>query len=291
MIFPPTGFHQEGDSAFEDESEEQKKDTSEESSTKKETDEDTASSDQDDKKEGDDDNENDEDDDTGADGESDDEDDDDKGDEDDSTGTKEEKDVPFHKNPRFKEIIKERNTLRDTIKTQDERLEKLETLVTDGQKDDAQSNAPDWFISVYGDNPKLWEQYRTHTAKEREGIRDEIRDEIRAEQKSESKKVDDANSYINDAIQELRDEGLKFDKNALEKIALEYRPMDDDGNIDFRKAYEILSMQKGKKTKEKVDAKKKVASKTGVDRKSDNSKSKGYTTSEDIRNKGFGDLV
>lgn len=186
--------------------------------------------------------------------------------------------IPFHKHPRFKQIIDDNKKLKETIdgltSKQDETDKKL-------SKDN--ETIPNWFSELYGDNEKAWEMYNDRTKTERKEMKAEILSEIKEEQSKATEETNKWNEWVDDEIQSLKDEGLKFDKNELMKVAVDYKPTDDKGNLDLKKAYDILQMQL---VKPKSNERKKVADGTTKQTKSE-SKSDEFQTAHSLRNKGW----
>lgn len=202
--------------------------------------------------------------------------------------------VPFHEHPRWKEVYGELKDLREF-------KEKTLPLISALEKDDEPEEVPSWFSSTFGGDEDTWRQYRNYSRQERKAIRDEILSEIEQKQsqiKDEAKKWDD---FVDNKLGELEAEGLgkfktdKHERSALIKIALDYLPSDKEGNIDFRKAYEIYKLQKSKgATKPKADPqkeiRKKVASQITEKPKGEGEK-KDYLTPDDFKGRGIHDFL
>lgn len=195
------------------------------------------------------------------------------------SNTDDEKNVPFHKHPRWKELQKE-------LKAKEKEIEELKSFKGEVNekfsKMETKEKVPKWFSELYGENQEAWEAYSEHNATERKKMKQEILDEINQEKSKENERVSKWNNWVSDEIQKLKDEGLKFDKNKLMKIAVDYKPTDEEGNIDFKKAYEILQF-----TEKKTDnaSKKKIADDT-INNKPE-SKKEDFQTAHTLRNMGW----
>ena len=188
----------------------------------------------------------------------------------------------FHKHPRWKQLVQERDKLRsDLTKLQDE----VEPLLSELKKPE-EAEMPAWFREAFEGDEAKWEKYRSYEARQRETIKQELMAEVRAEQDKAQKTQKDEqvrwDKWVEDELETLEEEGLKFDKNELLKIATTYLPTDEKGNISLKKAYDIL--QKTKVGKPKSDEKKQVADKTMEKGKGTDDKPK-VRTWEDLRNK------
>ena len=85
---------------------------------------------------------------------------------------------------------------------------------------------------------------------------------------------------------------MKFDDNELAKVLVDYKPVDDQGNLDFHKGYDILSKIKvaeGVEKSQKTEEKKKVASQSMEE--GSEVTPKNYKTPKDLRNKDWSDLA
>lgn len=198
--------------------------------------------------------------------------------------------IPFHKHPRWISLqndLKKEKEFRESVTPLLERLGQ-----TPDHRTEETVKIPEWFTELFGENEDAWKKYRAYDSEQRKQLRTEIVKEMQGEQQ---KLVDDQKKqekWVDDEVAKLSDEGLKFDRNKLLKIALDYLPTDEDGNISFRKAYDILVMQGAGKEldKPKSEAKKKLADQTMGKGKSSEEK-RDYKTSADLRFKTMHDLI
>ena len=195
----------------------------------------------------------------------------------------------FHKHPRWKALQDELKNLRDF---RDKATPLLERLGQEPQERQEESvEIPAWFSGLFGDNKEAWVKYRSYDAEQRKTLRSEILQEVRQEEERQISEQKKQEKWVDDEIQKLADEGLKFDRNELLKIALEWLPTDEEGNISFSKAYKILeNLKAGKPEKPSSDEKKKIADQTMKKSKETDGK-KDYKTSADLRYKSFHDLI
>jgi len=207
--------------------------------------------------------------------------------------TADDKNVPFHKHPRFQQLIKENKELK----------EKVDNIVnTQGSQDTSQQTEeeeevkeiPAWFKKLAGDDEEAKEAYKLFKQEYDKPTREKIREEVKQEQEQQSQQEQEEqrkwDEWVQSEVESLRAEGKEFDKNELMKVALDYRPEDEEGNISLEKAYDILEMKKLKEQKDNTQPKKDVASKTG----SDNRGSETGTprpSAEDIRRKDWKTLI
>lgn len=177
----------------------------------------------------------------------------------DKTSDEEEDKIPFHKHPRFQELVKERNELREEV-------EELNRKVDEGfskiEKDSGKNkDIPAWFSRLYGDDPEVWKEYERADKERREEIKAEIREEFEERRKNEEADVVKNNQWVRESLQTLKDEGHKFEKNELLKIMVDYQPTDEKGNLDFHRGLEIYN-KINEKNPDKANARKKIAGNT-----------------------------
>lgn len=195
---------------------------------------------------------------------------------------------PFHKHPKWISVQQDLKELREFKETALPLLENIGKAPSSEEKDEI----PEWFSDLFGENESAWKKYRAYNAAERKQLREEITTEL---QQAEARKVDDQkrhDQWVDDEVQKLKDEGLKFDQNELLRTALEYLPTDANGNISFKKAYDIMVGMKasgGGKPKS-AEEKKKIADATmGKDKGSDGKRD--YKIPADLKGKTFHDLA
>jgi hypothetical protein len=196
----------------------------------------------------------------------------------------EEKDnIPFHKHPRFKALVEEKNQYKEELDKLREDVESKFSEIKESRSETVK--IPSWFTELYGDNEVAWGKYQEHDKETRAEIKRELREEFESEAKEQENSSAKWNTWIDDQVDALKDEGLKFDKNELMKVMMDYKPSDDAGNLDFKKGYEIMEVLK-KKDPEKSQARKELVDDSGKSKAEPQAKA--YFTPEDMRGKGWG---
>ena len=204
--------------------------------------------------------------------------------------TDDETKLPFHKHPRWASLqseLKEAREFRESVAPLLERLGQT----PEGRSEETEK-IPEWFVELFGENADSWKKYRAYDTEQRKQLRSEILKDIQAEQRKTVEEQQRQEKWVDDEVQKLVDDGLKFDRNKLLKIALDYLPTDENGNISFKKAYDIMTMQVADKETEKPksEVKKKLADQTmGKGKPSEGRRD--YKTSADLRGKSFHDLI
>ncbi len=171
----------------------------------------------------------------------------------------EEKSDRLDKNPRFKEVIEEKNFFKKQAEEQNARIAELTRLVETSTKVDTHVEIPDWFKGIYGDDVNAYQNY---LMTERQSIIEQAKREIITDQQrqvaEQEARVQRWNDYSTNSMDSLQAEGKSFDRNELMAFMLKWQPTDAQGNFDFNKGYELMSMTKPA-TQEKSKARKAIA--------------------------------
>lgn len=200
-------------------------------------------------------------------------------------------DVPFHKHPRWIERETELKTLRERDEQTARELEELKAFKEEvsGKLSPSDTDIPDWFKELYGENGVAWKKYE---AREREREIEIERNIIARQTEAQAKAQEEAkrwNKWVDDEITKLQEEGKQFERNELIKTMLDYRPTDEQGNFDFKKGYEIYEALKRKEDPAHSQARKQIADISTKSSKSDK-ESKGFLTTSDLRGKPWHSL-
>lgn len=207
------------------------------------------------------------------------------------------KDIPFHEHPRWKQREDEWNTrFNDQEKRHTDELTKaLETIRTeigDKREDNAsQTKIPAWF----GGTQEQWDAYRADRDAELKAIGDKAEtraiERIKGEQEKEGKAVEEATTYLRteiaaiEADKDLNPSGAKIDAEKLLKVVLDNQLIDTQGRWNYRAGMLILNGTHAPSTKPKVPDDKKViagASTSGGTGGND-PKPKSFMTSADFK--------
>jgi len=197
--------------------------------------------------------------------------------------TPEDDNVPFHRHPRWKQLYAEKKELESKV---NELTEKLDSGLKEvKQSIPQQTTVPEWFREAFGDNAELYAKYRKQNESEREEIKKEIREEM-SKQSNEDRKWED---WVKTQLDTLKGDGEDFDRNELMKFASDYTVVGEDGNIDFRKALDLMRKVKGNPESETAKAKRKLVSVNSAKGDSEPSK-KDFFTPADLRKKGWDEI-
>jgi len=197
--------------------------------------------------------------------------------------------LPFHKHPRFKALIEEKNKLQSTLNELlplKEEIERLKTQPVATQS--ARQPIPQWFSALYGENSDAWSAYQSHSQEERKQMMADIKEELKREQQREAQESQKWNTWIEGQLTELKSEGKQFERNEFLKFMRDYSPVDHQGNYDFKKGFELYELKKQSESIVKNQGRKSIAAATMSSRPGAEPKSKDYVTPKDLRAKGLG---
>ena len=169
-----------------------------------------------------------------------------------------------------------------------------------------QTNIPERFKQLYGDNEEAWKLYQEEW-KEREAeiekniIERQAQNHQKAEQEKQywlnwadegAKKISDkfGVDLISKNDKDENGQPMNALKNELFSVMLKYRPTDEQNMFDFEAGWEILQALKAKEADPAhSQARKKLADTTTKSSPAEKG-SKGYMTSNDLRNKTWNQL-
>jgi FtsZ-interacting cell division protein ZipA len=148
--------------------------------------------------------------------------------------------IPFHKHPRWQATQKELKELRETV-----------LKFQQGQQ--TQSEPPAWWKTQYGDTAESRKRYQNVLQKDGEldWLKAQIKEDLQRERQADEATQQAGEEYVNTSLQEMAEEGLKFEKNKLLKFMVDYQNefgggalLDSEGNYDFRKSLTLMNRMK-----------------------------------------------
>jgi len=167
--------------------------------------------------------------------------------------TSDEKQVPFHKDPRFQEVIKAKNE----AKEQAEKLAKENQEILDAMKQAQQpaiDEIPTWFSEGFGENPELWAKFHEYNEQQRIAIKEDIMRDVNMRDQTKAQREEEGQHIVRTELARLKSEGHDFDGNKLKAVMLEH------GVLDFDKGLKLYKALEGKD--QSIDARKRAASST-----------------------------
>lgn len=203
--------------------------------------------------------------------------------------------MPFHKHPRWVKTQEELAELRRYKTDTDTRLKTYEEVMSKFNQP-TQSKIPEWFPKT-GNQQADDQKYQEYLNYEN-GVKAQIKQELIEEQTKEAtqKAAEEKKwaDWVNTSLEKLEDEGNRFDRNELQKVALEYLPTDMEGNIDFGKALRIMNQLKSQQTavaEVKSDARKRLAdTASGSSSRADKAPAK-FQTTQSLRGKSWDNMI
>jgi hypothetical protein len=196
-----------------------------------------------------------------------------------------EENIPFHEHPRWKQREEDWKTRFESQEQENNRrFEELQGKVQSVEQSNSVPEIDPTLIPLIGDNPEAHRAWKEMQQKERQQIRQDVAKEMSQKRQDEKDQVDRWNNWVDTEVSRLKTEGRKFDKNALLKVALDYRPTDDKGNISFDKALTILEATKPRDSA-KAKAKKEVASQVTSKATGGSAEPSKVITQKDVRNR------
>jgi len=188
--------------------------------------------------------------------------------------------------------FEEMRTARESAET---RTQELEARLSKLEKGDDSVEKSEFVKSLVGENDDVEEKW----AKEKISLKEEVKREMVQDQLDAQKKEQEQKEHwikwTNERLSEVEKEfkvDFKTDeskKNELSKIMLDYSPTDEQGNLDYRKGWKILSeLNKVKETEKhsSTQVKKNIADAT-VSKETTVQQNKDFVTSNDIRGKDW----
>lgn len=210
----------------------------------------------------------------------------------------------FHEHPRWKAREKELKQLRQKVDEYEEFKSRVDPLLSKLEKPTEQSQPPQWFTSLFGNDENVWNQYREASMEERKAIRGEIMSELKPlfasveQTKQQAELVDWAQKQWTalesdpEVKKELQGLGTNLSKiqGEISEIMSKYKPSDDDGNISLKASYELWKEMKKTSPQPNpiVAEKKKIGA---ISKSKEDNEVRDFKTSADFRGKTIADLI
>ena len=159
-----------------------------------------------------------------------------------------EEQTPFHKHPRWQKVYRRSKELEKSNAELTERLAILEGKMGEVSVKSEDEPIPQWFISAYGEDNELWAKFQAHERQKEEKIRNEMYELFEQKEIQNKQAEEHWNNYLEENLEQLREEGFKFDRNKFLMCLRdnENKVFDKDGSIDFKAGMEIYLWQEEK---------------------------------------------
>jgi hypothetical protein len=166
-------------------------------------------------------------------------------------------DLPWHKNPRFKQMMEDNKQLKE-LKS---RLEMLEQ--SNKQTSNTAEEVPDEYKHVFGENVQAYKNWEELEQKSRE----KFRQEILAEEAQKAKEQEEQLKLVQTKIENIENQfGVSLPKNSklrseFLQFLVDHKIGGQQGQYDFESGWKLFDrISKAKKSSE-IDKKRQVASK------------------------------
>ena len=210
----------------------------------------------------------------------------------------------FHEHPRWIAREKELEQLREKVEEYDEFKERVNPLLEKLETVKEETNAPQWFVNLFGDDKNVWSQYQESSKEERKRIKEEILGELKPDLEivRETKQQKDLSDWANkewdklgtdeEVAKDLKTFGTTLDKvqGEISSVMSKYLPTDEQGNISVKKSYEIWkdTRKPTAKPNPEIVEKKKIGA---IDKTRDEGEKRDYKTSADFKGLSIADLM
>lgn len=192
----------------------------------------------------------------------------------------EEEDEPFHKRWKVREE-KLKTELREEF---EQELEQVRNSVVPAPATDSETEVPDSFKRLYGDDPEAYKAFKSEIRRE---LEDEWAAKEQAQAEARQKEAEEAaywQNWVKTELDTLEASGEKFDRNELTQVMLKYKPTTEDGNFDFQAGLEIYkALNPTEDTSAKSKARKQIADSITAPSKGEPAK-RDFQTPETLRN-------
>lgn len=170
---------------------------------------------------------------------------------------------------RIQQLLRERNEER-------EKIEALEQRINEMGQSNMDTNIPERFVKLYGDDPEIWNEYNAMNQEQKEEWKAEVLHEINSANKNMQEEQERFVESYELQLDELEDSGRTFDRNKLMKFIVDRPIFRKDGQPDFETA---LDLMEAKKQSSNLNARKDIA---GIGQQTTSSGNKSYYTPEDF---------
>lgn len=155
----------------------------------------------------------------------------------------ENKDVPFHQHPRWKQREEEWNKkMEERDRQWEERFSTLKSELTPPKPKDESVKIPEWF----GGDENQWRAYQADQAKIIADAEERAFQRLQSTTSKESEAVKAANDWFEQSVKGIETEtGETVDRNALLETVLKHELIDSKGRWNYRAGFEILRAQSG----------------------------------------------
>lgn len=146
---------------------------------------------------------------------------------------------------RFQVLTQHNKELKAKVEEMEAWKEEIESKLSSKEEEQEQSQIPEWFSSVMGENEEAWKGFMGMTEKMQEKVLSRIQDQTLEERQAEEAEAKAGEEWVDnqlELVKETHGELSKSDLNKLMSVVEKFVPTDENGNLDFLKGYEIMKL-------------------------------------------------
>lgn len=201
---------------------------------------------------------------------------------------------PLHQNPRFKEVIDEKNYYKEKVDSLESKINEFEEFKK-SQEQNTPVVKPDWFVSKYGDDDDLWSNYSSQRQQDKDEIKDSILNEIKQSEQQEAEQQRKNQEWINTELDKISVEhdvdlsnskGNNSLRNEFVQFLVDMKPTDENGDINVSKGWEYFSKTINNDYS-KSQARRKIADNTSSESSSQTVQEENVVTWDVSKRRGF----
>ena len=151
---------------------------------------------------------------------------------------------------RFQTLTEHNRELKEQLEEMKARVEEIAASASQRNEEEEESQIPEWFSNVMGENEEAWKGFQGMTSKMKQEAIEAIKNESTQSQREEEKAAQEGMDWVTnqmDSVEETYGQLSKSKKNELMSVVEKYTPTDNEGNLDFVKGYELMQVLGTKK--------------------------------------------
>ncbi|MBI3260498.1 MAG: hypothetical protein HYZ54_13645 [Ignavibacteriae bacterium] len=195
------------------------------------------------------------------------------------------KEKDLHLDERFKEVISQKNALKEEAKELRRQVAELAEFRTKAEpliekfqpKEEVQ--IPEWF----GGNQDQWKAFKANQESIINDAKERAIKEIDERTSQEQRRIQEANTHFESSVRSLEEEGNEVDRNKLLKFVMDNEMVDGKGRWNYKAGYKFMAaMEKASEQPSTLPARKKLAASTTSEAKAEQAPRE-YKTSADFK--------
>jgi len=151
---------------------------------------------------------------------------------------------------RFQTLTQHNKELKEKLEEMEAKISEIAESNSQRTDEEEQSQIPEWFVELYGDNESAWQKYNQAESEKEERLIEKAQARIEEKKQQEENEASSGLNWVNSQLELVEETHGKLSdskRNQLMSIVEEYIPTDEDGNLDFIKGYKIMELLGTKK--------------------------------------------